>query len=393
MLDQSSTLYQNRLGYYTVGDQIYRNRFLAMSAAKKQSAKTTWHFNREVYSNINWETPIQTPLNELYRLRAQQLRNSYDYLILNFSGGIDSVTVLHSFIDNGIFLDEILIQLPSNFRPNAHDHSNANYWSEIEYQAKPHLKKYQHLIDPRTKIRFQDICEPVNKIFSNEHWADIIQPHCNLTVPGFARIVSQFYDPDVLELAMKGVRVGRIYGSEKPKIRYIVGRYVAYFNDLGIYMHSAPGTTAESQALFSYHNVEPFYWTPYLPEIVVKQCQVIVSKVMTDPVYRQMFHAALQKKAGWYSFEKLIAPVIYDRADEILWSTEKVTEFTVRKTDDWFWQGAETNKRTNFLELIKWYDTQVDSSEFLEGTVLSGATPKESGYYLIASEKKEITHV
>lgn len=389
MIDRRTLLYQQRLGHYRVGNKIYHNRFQAAMQAKQSGLSLDWHFNESVFGSIDWTIPIDTPLDQLYRLRAQQLRDTYDYLILNFSGGIDSLTALHSFIDNGIFLDEILVQVPSNFKPNSEDHSNANYWSEIEYQARPHLKKYQHLIDPRTRIRFQDINQAVVNLFRRDDWADSVMPHCNLTVPGFGRVAAQYQDAFVLDLAMQGRAVGRIYGCEKPKIRHHDNKYWAYFQDVGIYTHTAPGTTAESRALFEFHNVEPFYWTPFMPEIVVKQCQTIMAMVKSNQRFQLRLHSALSKLRGWTDYETLIAPVIYTRYNDVIWRTEKVTEFVVRGTDNWFWQGADVKQTINFLDLLKWYDDKIDSSEFFEGTVLSGSRPKTSGQYFIGTVRDQ----
>ena len=64
-------------------------------------------FHDELFSKINWtQEPIDT-LENLYIARAKQLREQYDYLILQFSGGSDSSQVLQTFLRNNIFLDEI----------------------------------------------------------------------------------------------------------------------------------------------------------------------------------------------------------------------------------------------------------------------------------------------
>jgi len=54
---------------------------------------------------------VSESLDFLYALRARQLREKYDYLVLYFSGGADSTNILKTFIDNNIFLDEIVMQM------------------------------------------------------------------------------------------------------------------------------------------------------------------------------------------------------------------------------------------------------------------------------------------
>ena len=65
-----------------------------------------WDFNESVFSSYDWTVEPNESIADLYRQRAQQLRDKYDYIVLMFSGGADSTTVLRSFLDNDIKLDE-----------------------------------------------------------------------------------------------------------------------------------------------------------------------------------------------------------------------------------------------------------------------------------------------
>ena len=99
----------DRLGYYLVGQKKFPNKTHALLESKKSGLDISWIFNDSVYGNIDWSVPVNVPLMELYKARALQLRQQYDYLTLYYSGGADSTTVLHAFIDNNIFIDEILM--------------------------------------------------------------------------------------------------------------------------------------------------------------------------------------------------------------------------------------------------------------------------------------------
>ena len=99
-------------GYYTVGNKIFNHNIYAYQEATKTNSDVNWHFNDEVFLKQDWKTPIQIPLLELYRMRAEQLRQKYDYLILCWSGGGDSTTMLESFLDNNIHLDEVVLLWP-----------------------------------------------------------------------------------------------------------------------------------------------------------------------------------------------------------------------------------------------------------------------------------------
>ena len=73
--------WQDRLGYYLVGNKKFFNKSLALIEHSVTREPITWIFNDSAYGAINWTIPIETSLTELYRQRAQQLRNEYDYLV------------------------------------------------------------------------------------------------------------------------------------------------------------------------------------------------------------------------------------------------------------------------------------------------------------------------
>ena len=129
----------DRLGYYLVGWKKFYNKTLALMESNKTGYEVKWVFNDDVYGKIDWTIPIEEPLLEIYKRRAQQLREKYDYLMLYFSGGADSAVILRTFVENNIFLDEIVLQLPEpvrqSFTPN--DTAEANIYAEIEYSAVP----------------------------------------------------------------------------------------------------------------------------------------------------------------------------------------------------------------------------------------------------------------
>ena len=117
-----------------------------------------------LFRSFNWRSRLNVPLTDLYRLRAQQLRDKYDYLILWFSGGADSTTILQSFIHNGIHLDEVIVSWPKTltegrYTPNLSTDAT-NMSSEWDFSIEPKLKwlaknyptikitVLDHLIDP-----------------------------------------------------------------------------------------------------------------------------------------------------------------------------------------------------------------------------------------------------
>lgn len=92
--------------------------------------------------------PLQTH-DELCRQRAQELRDTYGYLRLWFSGGADSQTALDSFVNNNIHLDEIVLtQYPDNVN-NVNPAETSDRENAIA--ALPALQKIKHKLT-RTKV-------------------------------------------------------------------------------------------------------------------------------------------------------------------------------------------------------------------------------------------------
>ena len=116
------TIEQNpKLGFYTVGDKVFYSKPLALIESTKTGHFPEWNFNNDVFSKQPWEHESETDLLELYRLRALQLREKYDYIRLDVSGGGDSSTVVYSFLKNHIHLDEVVFRYPKSGEKNNTD--------------------------------------------------------------------------------------------------------------------------------------------------------------------------------------------------------------------------------------------------------------------------------
>lgn len=100
-----------KLGYYTVGNEKFFSKPMALTKATETNQFPEWNFNNETFGAQDWLTDPTISIKELYRIRAQQLRDRYDYIRLEFSGGGDSTTALYSFVNNGIHIDEVVFRL------------------------------------------------------------------------------------------------------------------------------------------------------------------------------------------------------------------------------------------------------------------------------------------
>lgn len=266
------------IGYYKVNDRLFSNKYDAVMFAQQTNSEVSWYFFDEVFDKVNWKIEPTLSLNELYRIRAQQIREKYDYIIVFCSGGADSNNVIRTFLDNNIHVDEVIGIAPMeglrNWEFDEKNLSEDNTISEVKYAMFP---------------LFNEIANrnPNIKLTINDYFNDVInQKDEQWTFDACGNIVtvltSHFTDvgrlPHIDRLIQQGKRIGLVYGTDKPVIRVDSNNDLYFvFADSGINYLNMPDSR-------EYPNVDRvlFYWTPDLPDLLVKQAH-IVAKAMNLP--------------------------------------------------------------------------------------------------------------
>jgi hypothetical protein len=150
----------DQFGYYSVGDIKTDSKFEAIEMHARTGQHFNWHFNQFYYGMHNWLAEPAEPLKELYRQRAQEIRDQYDYVVLFYSGGADSWQVLNAFVENDIKIDEIV---------HCHNYKAVNSKSdytmteEIFFTAIPAVEKLLERY-PHIKHRVIDISDTVDRL-------------------------------------------------------------------------------------------------------------------------------------------------------------------------------------------------------------------------------------
>ena len=99
---------KTKFGFYQVGNRTTFSKIEAIEWQQQLKFFPQWNFNEDIFSSYNWKIePIET-LDELYARRARQIRDTYDYVVVCYSGGADSSNVLDTFVKNNIHVDEVL---------------------------------------------------------------------------------------------------------------------------------------------------------------------------------------------------------------------------------------------------------------------------------------------
>lgn len=371
----------DRLGYYLVGWRKFYNKTQALMYANENSFEVRWIFNDEIFSIIDWSIPIETPLMEIYKKRALQLREQYDYLVLYYSGGADSTMALHAFIDNDIILDEIIMTIPEITRPtlNDTDYSNKNYFGEIKYAAEAHLQKVHHKLHPSTKITFKDYSKTGLKLLENDNWFEDSPLCLSTSITGILRQITQEYDGHHIKIHDTGKTVGYILGVDKPLVYFDGTDYFCYFMDTSTYHYSAPVDFNIKSKDINNVRTEFFYWTPDMPEILIKQCQEIKKNCERNPWAKFMASQALKRHISEY--RDILHPVIYPDYVCEKFQTEKPTTSLIRPMDDWFWQTANDRIKNNYLNTISYLKSQTNAKHMIKNDINYGISAHISKFY------------
>ena len=251
-------------GFYQIKDKIYTNKLLALYS-NKNNDEIKWNFHDDLFSRYDWtERPAGT-LKDLYKQRAQQLRDSYDYLILNFSGGADSWNILHTFLTNNIKLDEIYTRwgrAERKYKPaDPFDLKEGNLGSEFEYAVVPVLD-YVKKNYPGINIVVDDYSECYQQDFKEEYL--FLSDHYQLMPSPF-----RYGRKSEKELALenKNKKIGVIYGYDKIRCRVENENLYAYFQD---------GMSGSYESdITSNRKFELFYYSVDLPQLPILQAHYI----------------------------------------------------------------------------------------------------------------------
>ena len=257
-----------QFGFYRVGDAKFYSKLEAAHEHERSGLPFRWDFNEAVYSSYDWRIEPTETLEELYRQRAQQIRDRYDYLVLWFSGGGDSSNVLNSFVNNNIKLDEVASYV--NYEAT---HDKTNFLNgEIYHVAKPKVATAQ-LKQPWLKHTIIDLAKQTVDHFTNKETKFDWIYHMNgyLNPNNAAKQNIKLREAHWRNMINSGKRVGFIQGLDKPWVHEVKGNY--YFRFVDMVDGAVSGQVQMLNRPWDFD--ELFYWTPDAPKIVIKQAHII----------------------------------------------------------------------------------------------------------------------
>lgn len=312
-----------------------------------------WNFNKQYYSNFDWTQEPAESIQELYRRRAQDIRDRYDYVVIWYSGGPDSWNILNTFLKNDIKIDEI-----AHFMGYDGDKDKRSALNEeIFYTAIPTTQKILEQY-PDIRHRVVDLSHIYPDLFSRPDIATefLYSIKAVASANSFARSYMREYVKDYKDIINSGKRMCFIWGTEKPRLLHLNGKFHAMFLDFPSETHSRL-QGLDSTGYFD----EWFYWAPETAHMVAKQCHMIMklyknetadSHYMTN---RATHYVCASPTTGKFLNKDIYHTLIYPGWDVNTLVGPKPANLLVANRDNWFiYSGKDTHQSVyNYQSALK----------------------------------------
>jgi len=268
----------DRYGYYQIGDYKTYSFYELMDRYKEDPQPYKWVYNDEFFSQYDWTQEPTESLDELYKQRAQELREQYDYIVLHYSGGYDSANMLRAFVDNGIYPDELLIYYSSYDTVGYQYHELKNYtWKKIEKIEKEYPQIKIRKIDYSNIIfNWPTIIKDTNEYLGLD-WDPKYYFGSKMSVNRIVLDVMYEYINDWKRILKDKKSLCNLQGVDQPKVRYLSKQnlFVHNFND-----QDSQGHITTVRQMTNKNNrdcAEFFYWAPtdVCAKIQIKQCHLL----------------------------------------------------------------------------------------------------------------------
>ena len=357
---------KNQFGFYECDDFQTYSKLEVIEYANCSNKTPVWNFNQDIYSSWDWLTEPTEDLWELYRQRAQQIRDRYDYVVVMFSGGADSSNVLDVFLRNGIKVDEL-----ASYHQLGGSKSSDNYMdSEVFKVAYPRAQKVieEH---PEIKCRMIDWSSLVQELLNDPKEITEFPYKQNkfLTPSNMCRHYLRNYVDDWRNIIASGKKLCLVWGANKPSMKTdSSGKNYYVYHDSNDFL--VPVQTQNENNIGYYD--ELFYNPGDTPIIACKQSHLIKNAAISNPsmlvddnwydnnkdkvTYHQwlnMTNGNLTINGTKYRLDReSVHEIVYPYWDTKTYSDGKPSSWIKNPRDNWLFNSGST-QITQLEESIK----------------------------------------
>jgi len=236
--------------YYLVDNKKIYSKIAALELARGDFSRIKFSWMEDTWDNVDWTHEPDYSWHELLKVRCQQIRDKYNYISLWYSSGYDSHTMLRSFVDNNITLDEILIMDRSDFFDDPELKYSISHAKLVKDQYFPNLKINVVKVDYRS----------LNEFYKSNGLDWIYHPGCSLKIAKTHRYFSTQILP---EFQNSNNHRCNIMGIDKPRVLLQGNKWYSFIPD---------NVGVENMAA----NQENFYYSNDLPQLNIKQTHMVI---------------------------------------------------------------------------------------------------------------------
>jgi len=255
---------KDKFGYYQVGEFKTYNKIEAIELHQRTGIHPHWNFNEEFFKTYDWTREPSASLEELYAARARQIRDTYDYVVLVYSGGADSGNILDTFAENAIPFDEAL----TYHSRRSHDDPLCMDTAELTKVAYPKLK-YWHDKGVRFKHRDIDLTDIILQSTVDKSYR-LDRAYYQSTHFGFHHVATTYFReiiPDYQKIIESGRKLVLVWGTDKPRIYFENQKFALKFLDI---VDDALRNRTQMLGRDNEYD-ELFYWAPESADMICKQ--------------------------------------------------------------------------------------------------------------------------
>ncbi len=361
----------SQFGFYEAMGRAETNKLSAFAATVPKGHRPHWNFNEKEFARYDWSIEPDESLEALYKLRAKQIREKYDYVIISYSGGADSHNIAESFVRCGLRIDELINRFSANkIDLSCKEKIPENLANESIWAAIPGYKRLRYL---QPDLRFtrwdwsQDIIDSWEQNKKNIYEINYPSPNANIKQRLLQHSNAKSHQDTVV-----------IYGVDKPYIIFHEGRFYIRFLDEIVHGQVA-WTDNINDANMDNTTCELFYWSPNATRLLIKQAHMVKKWFKANPGFLFLLDPFRQPNRDLYN--QIVNGIVYPWHCPDVWQCAKQKRKFFTIEEKWFISNDSSTAVANWKKIID--DMNYEISNIYKHSTVQQELSIEEGKFLL----------